>query len=365
MHFTDKYFILFQIEIAERISIKNDQTQSDGTEEAFIRKIFQLWIRHNLTLVCLEDLMKLMNEKPYYCTQFPTKKKQILRLMKNEDGVDPVYYTYCPQCKTYSKCSSVRNDQTACSHCETELRANETNYFVYLPIAKQITKTVKDHWSSIHAQSASTDDGIIRDVHDGQILKNIEKVYEKTDSTIYSLTLFLDGANRYKSTTRSIWPIQLVQNLLPPSERYNLDNILIAGLYYSDKKPDCMEYFLPLVQELKKLLITNIEISVQGKHLKILPIITNCVVDLPAKSHLQQITQYNGKNACTYCLHPGYQVQMNKKKVTRYTCGDRKYDLRTHEQTVNEMLRADRSGERINGVKGDYYCFSKKIKESN
>lgn len=344
----------------ERNSTKNDRTQpdSDSREQAFVRKISQHWVRHNLTLVCLEDLMKLINEKPHDCKQFPTEKKQILQLMKNEDSVDPVYYTYCPQCKNYSECFSLRNNQMACSHCETELRANETNYFVYLPIAKQIAKTVKDHWSSIHAQSASTDDGIIKDVHDGQILKNIERLYENTDSTIYSLTIFLDGANRYKSTTRSIWPIQLVQNLLPPSTRYHLDNIIIAGLYYSDKKPDCMEYFLPLVQELKKLLITSIEISVQGKKLKILPLITNCVVDLPAKSHLQQITQYNGKNACTYCLHPGYQVQMNKKKVTRYTCRDRKYDLRTHEQTINEMLRADRSGERINGVKGKYIWYA-------
>lgn len=296
--------------------------------------------------------MDLLNRKPDNIALFPKKKSQILQLMKNTESLDPIYYTYCKTCKSYSENRSMRNDQKECSNCRTELRPNETNYFVYFQIANQIKRSIRNNWEYIETHIDNTDEEKITDAHDGEILRQLENKFENTDSTVFSLALNLDGANRFKSNTLSIWPIQLVQNFLPPSIRYNHDNIIIAGLYYSDKKPDCLEYFLPLVNELKRLSNENIEMSVGEKHLKILPIITHCIVDLPAKSHLQQIVQYNGKNACTYCMHPSSQVKTNKRTFTRYTVDDREYALRTHDNTVQHMLKADKTGERIEGVKG-------------
>lgn len=332
---------------------QSHQTKSDREKSNFANKICQHWIKHNLTLRWLEDLMQLFNEKPDTVGRFPTNKTQILKMMKNADCIDPIYYTCCKKCKTYSENLSIRNDQRNCSNCKTELRASETNYFVYLPISNQIKRSIINNWKYIETQIEDTDDEKITDVHDSEILKNIEKHFENTDSTVYSLALNFDGANRFKSNTLSIWPIQLVQNLLPPSIRYNRENIIIAGLYYSNKKPDCLEYFLPLVNELKRLANENIGINVGEKHLKILPLITHCIVDLPAKSHLQQITQYNGKNACTYCLHPSCQVKANKQTYTRYTVGNQEHELRTHAETIQQMLKAEKTQKRINGVKGD------------
>lgn len=295
--------------------------------------------------------MKITNQKPETYRKWPTYKSQILKMMKGEESIGPVYYTYCEKCDIFSKAIAQRCNQTTCSRCEKELRANETNYFVYFPIRKQIERTVTENWNSINTQTDNTQP-VITDLHDGEILKKNQRKYVHTDKTIFSLTLNLDGANRFKSSNRSIWPILLTQGLLPPSIRYNLDNIILAGLFYSKKKPECLDSFLPLVEGMKQLQDKNIVIEMEEGSLKLLPIITQCVVDLPAKSHLQQITQFNGKQACTYCQHPGEQVKHGKRKFTRYTADSNQYDLRTHDETVKSMLRVEFSNTRVNGVKG-------------
>lgn len=295
--------------------------------------------------------MKLINEKPENCPKLPTQKAQILKLMKKPGNIDPIYYTHCPKCDEFTENRSRRNDQKNCSNCETELRPNETNYFVFLPVEPQIKKTITEKWEYLERRTTDNDLGNITDVCDGEIMKEVEKKFECTDTTICSLTLNFDGASRYKSNNLSIWPIQLVQNFLPPSIRYHRENIIIAGLYYGKNKPDCLEYFLPLINELKRFADRNIEMQLHGIHFKVLPLITHCVVDLPAKAHLQQTTQYNGKNGCTYCVHPGCQVKAVKKEI-RYTVRIPADSLRTEANTHVAMYRSNRTTKRVNGIKG-------------
>lgn len=186
---------------------------------------------------------------------------------------------------------------------------------------------------------------------DGEILKEVENEFGSSDTTICSLALNFDGASRYKSNNLSIWPIQLIQNFLPPSIRYHRKNIIIAGLYYGKHKPDCLEYFLPLINELKRFADHNIRMRVNGIDIRVLPVITHCVVDLPAKAHLQQTTQYNGRNGCTYCEHPGTQVKGDKKGI-RYTVRIPADDLRTQDKTFVAMYKSHKTDERVGGIKG-------------
>lgn len=255
--------------------------------------------------------MKLINDKPMNCRTLPTCKEQILKCMKRPSTINPIYYTYCPSCNQFTENRSTKNDQRYCSHCESELRPSETNFSVYLPIEEQIKKSITANWNYFSKNENSN--GNITDICDGEILKEVENKFGSTDTTICSLALNFDGASRYKSNNLSIWPIQLVQNFLPPSIRYHRKNIIIAGLYYGKHKPDCLEYFLPLINELKRFADRNIEMRVHGMHIRVLPVITHCVVDLPAKAHLQQTTQYNGRNGCTYCEHPGTEMKGAKK----------------------------------------------------
>lgn len=281
--------------------------------------------------------------------QFPTQKEQILKLMKKPKTINPVYYTHCPKCDAYTENCSIRSHQKICSTCANELRPNETNYFVFLPIEYQIKKSIENNWAHLKTRTDSND---MTDVCDGEIVKQIEKKIKNSHTTVCSMTLNFDGASRYKSNNLSLWPIQLVQNFLPPSIRYDRKNIIIAGLYYGKHKPDCLAYFLPLVNELKGSIDRNIEMQLNGLHIRVLPVITHCVLDLPAKAHFQQTTQYNGKNGCTYCLHPGCQVKGSNKSGIRYTVRIPADDLRTQENTLLAMHKSYKTKQRVDGIKG-------------
>lgn len=91
------------------------------------------------------------------------------------------------------------------------------------------------------------------DAYDGLILKKVLAQYKDTDVNILSLCINLDGANKFKSNVLSVWPIQLIQNYLPPSIRFIPNNIITTGLFYDKNKPDCYNYMMPLINEVNDL----------------------------------------------------------------------------------------------------------------
>lgn len=73
-------------------------------------------------------------------------------------------------------------------------------------------------WSLLQQRFLHGDDGIIRDIFDGQeYRKNAEFLKGKANVTF---TLNTDGVAIYKSSKIEIWPIWLQINELPPSQRY-------------------------------------------------------------------------------------------------------------------------------------------------
>lgn len=72
---------------------------------------------------------------------------------------------------------------------------------------------------------------VIRDLYDGTIWNGMEW----DDGIKMSLTMNADGAQCTKTTTKSMWMIQLYQNYLPPQLRYKRENILISTVHYEKK----------------------------------------------------------------------------------------------------------------------------------
>lgn len=102
---------------------------------------------------------------------------------------------------------------------------------------------------------------------------------------------------------------------------------------------------------MRKLQKTGITITKGEDVYKFIPIISHCVVDLPAKHMIQCIKQYNGKNACTYCKHPGESVKSKTKNVIRYTENGEKHNLRNSFETLSSMARGT-FAENIDGITG-------------
>lgn len=318
---------------------------SSSGEEAprrqdLVDHVLSHYIRHNITLSCLVDTLKLLAIAQSSNEEIPETKFSILKLIEERSSLSYKrnYYIECSKCAIYSGGSSTKHNNK-CNNCGQIIIAKESNFFIYMPVKNQIIDSLKMNWTLLEQfNEKKIDTDSISDVHSGIILRELNNSFSNSEGNIISLTLNTDGANKFKSNSFSVWPIQLIQNYLPPEIRFKPSNILTVGLYYGSKKPNCMQYFFPLVSEIEKLHDTGLSLTFKNQSYTFLPVITHCVVDLPAKRMLQCIKQYNGRNACTYCHHPGVTVQNSKKlKVIRYTYTYKSYPLRNNLETLKSM----------------------------
>lgn len=132
----------------------------------------------------------------------------------------------------------------------------------------------------------------IRDVYDGELIKEIPKT-----KSMCTLTLNTDGLVVHNSSQASLYPILFTCEFLPPEIRFKEKNLVVAGLFYGVHKPDYLKYLEPTVKEFEFLGTTGL--IENGSIFKFF--VTQGSFDLPIKSSLLQITQYNGYNACYYC----------------------------------------------------------------
>lgn len=316
--------------------IMEESEFSDG--DAIFNDVLQLYMKHNWTNNCLEDVCKLINIVPGATVDLPSTKYTIFKHFRDNccTNISKQYYIKSKSCQTY------RNEQV-CSVCKSVLKAKECNFFAYMPIENQLKIVIEKNWERIiNFDVDQLDDGHISDVQSGKILQTLHESSENSDANIISLALNTDGANKFKCNRRSIWPIQIVLNCLPPNLRYEPLNLLTVGVFYGLHKPDCLEFFQPLINAMKRLKEDGFTIRKDDEEYSFVPIITHCIVDLPAKHMLQCIKQYNGKKSCTYCTHPGECLDVpGSRKMIRYTEMGVTYPLRNSLDTMASMARGN------------------------
>lgn len=367
------FYVLKLCLFSGSLDILENSDHSQGNEiqpDDFIDQIIRKYLKHNLSLVCLEDFMELFNVNREMCDKLPTKKKQIMKLFsEHRDLIDIIFFMKCNKCQKTIRIKSDNDEPAKC--CDTILKKCETNFFIYLPIEKQLLQSIRNNWLYIKDFDTNSDKtNSYSDVHDGEILKSILNQYKNDDLNILSLCLNVDGANKFKSNKFSLWPIQFTQNFLPPRIRFQKENIIVAGLYYtdSDEKLNFRDYMLPLVHELNELKDNHITMNIEDQQYSFKPVITHCCVDLPAKSKLQETKQFGGYDACTYCEIPGEliviknsnskkkqnNVEKKPREFVRYVEGKDDHPLRDETETLKKMLLASSSSKKddLDGIKG-------------
>lgn len=356
--------------------------------------MMRIYLKHNESLECLMDWVKLFNTRLENCEKLPQGKVQFLNLFReNRDIFDIFFFVKYDRCQ---KCTKIQPDQKKglkCCHCDAVLKTNETNFFVIIPVEKQIEQSIEQNWAEISKFDTSESETLksYRDAHDGTILRNILNLYKDSDFNILSLCLNVDGANKFKSNSLSVWPIQLSQNYLPPHIRFVPQNIIVNGLFFhksgDGNELSFHEYMMPLITELNRLSTDLISVDIGDENYKFKPIITHCAVDLPAKSKLQETKQFGGYDACTYCEIPGESVLIEKsetkpnknqrptmkinkqlktksdtkvkkpKKFVRYVEEDCTHKIRDVVETLEKMLAANNGKKPIDGIKGKIQLF--------
>lgn len=311
--------------------LENDSTTEFGTEHPLTKAITTVMnnkLSSNGTLTSATNVVKMLNEMPGSQIKLPTdrnvlKKVAVLRYQQKN-------LVFC------EKCNELCNESGRCCACDLNTKKTKTNFFIYIPLEQQIRNTLDNHFDSILEHLDRQRGENISDIDDGVLHK---RACEKhPNSIVLSFTLNTDGCQLHNSQKKSVWPVQLYQNFLPPHLRFKSENILLVALYFEREKPDGKKLLYPLCKEMEKLVEDGIAFYRSGRIYHCIPVITNCSLDLPARKILSGLKLYSGKYACITCLHEGVSVTDHlKQKYIRYIRLTPKPPQRTHESIIKAV----------------------------
>ena len=162
-----------------------------------------------------------------------------------------------------------------------------------------------------------------------------------------ALMLNTDGVQKLKSSSMNIWPVYLAVTNFPPHLRMNLDHIILAGIWAGAKKPPMDVLLSPVISAIASLSSKGIEINIGSSKKIVRAELVAAVFDLPARSAVLNMKQYNGEYGCTCCTSIGKRLG-----GSRIYLPNGKAPLRTHSETQSLANRALHEGNAQKGVKG-------------
>lgn len=326
----------------------NNRKTYDAALQAQINSLTTFYSKSNVSLKNLESAAELIKATPGAVYEIPTTHYMLTKSVR-EASSSIEYFFECFQCNTFTPGSP----NIVCVKCNKKINKRDANYFAFIPFEKHLKRVIVKNFDVILNNDEKCKNATdFTDIQCGRIYKQVA-----AGSIVLSFVLNTDGVNVFQASKKSLWPIQLYQNFLPPSIRFVPENILVVGLYFGSKKPNIAGFILPFAKECRRIYEQNgFNIEHNGRNQHFIPMVTHCSCDLPAKAMIQEFVQYNGYNACAYCKHPGVPVKTQSKKtsstIVRYI---RKANvaIRSHKDTMNTLKKISKSSQLpIDGVKG-------------
>lgn len=237
------------------------------------------------------------------------------------------------------KCKKLCDESGECRLCKCITKKNKSNFVVKIAIKQQIKYLVHKYFPDILSyKNREKEKCSISDIDDGLLFTKLSN--ENPDCMLLTFTINSDGAPIYNSSNKSMWPIQLYANFLPPKIRFNKENILLYMLYVSKEKPDFKELFYHLAKEINELQEQKMAFFYNEKIFTCIPIIMLGAFDLPARAMASSLKQYSGQKSCVFCLHPGKQiVDRNGQKYIRYVRTNEEIESRTHHGVISAITK--------------------------
>jgi hypothetical protein len=232
-----------------------------------------------------------------------------------EKTINYYFHVYCSnlKCRKISKIKSGSDVKSfKCRNCEQDsMIENVEVAFVTFDLEAQLKELLENNKDELILPEKPWKEYPMIDVWSGKVHR---KILKKNKKPFISLTLNTDGIQIFKSSGQSLWPIILSVNNLPLHKRFRQDNLIVCGFHMSNKVT--MASFLEsLIMEVETLNNQGgIDLSI-GKYKIFCPL--TCL-DAPAKSKLQNMTQFNGFFGCTYCEDRGEFYNKSVKFSIRY-----------------------------------------------
>lgn len=156
-----------------------------------------------------------------------------------------------------------------------------------------------------------------------------------------------------KSCRKTIWPIYIMINELPPKERSK--HVLLVGLYVGQKDPNQNVFLQPFIEQANKLSLRGFQWNHNGNNVisRVIPLCA--VVDSVARFQMLNMSGINAYYACTFC----YQKAEHTVKGQRFPPCTYRVPKRTTESTIKDIQKTyEKRNERdarkryVKGVKG-------------
>ena len=186
------------------------------------------------------------------------------------------------------------------------------------------------------------------DIYDGEIYRELSRENEILSvKNNIAFQWYTDGVQIFRSSKYNIWGFFLVILELPYKLRYEVENVLLIGLWFGEKKPNPNLFLTPLKESLKSI-YHGIKVYAKDleSYIDIRGIIISGTCDLPAKALFLCMTQYNGKFGCQVCKELGQTLDR------RRVYPNKNIRLRTTEETTLHALQAVEINKPVCGVKG-------------
>lgn len=322
--------------------------------------ILTVAIRHSLTGEALNDILCLIN---LHCLSPNLCPKSLFQLKRHFHNItNPIVYHYfCAGCLEKITDKSKTN---ICPNmmCQRDLRSvGGLCYCLEVPLISQLQSLfTKPKFFNLldHRFKRSRRPNVIEDVYDGELYK---EHFEHENSFLrdkrnLSFTYNTDGVPLFKSSKFSLWPLYFAINELPCPQRFQKENMILAGLWYGESKPIMLNFLKPFHTALSKLETDGIEAkSPSGENLISKAILLLGTCDMPAKCMVCNSTQYNGFFGCLKCKQPGISVRTSKGGIVHafpFESSDPTGPARTHEQTREHARQAFEKRMTVDGIKG-------------
>ncbi|PIK38304.1 hypothetical protein BSL78_24855 [Apostichopus japonicus] len=280
----------------------------------------------------------------------------------------PVVHYYCSNCYHH-----IPKSAKMCSNelCKIDVTVSgAVSYFVQISLLhqlqvlfnrKEFSQQVRNH--RFHHLKTTTHN-CIRDVYDSKLYQDLYQAGFLNNPNNLSFAMNTDGVAIFKSSKLSMWPVYMIVNELPISERKARENMLMYGIWISPKKPIMWSFLNPLFLDLRKLESGVRLTDFSGEEFLCKAALLSCTCDLPAKSLVTNSIQFNGKHGCWHCLQPGetYRTESGGNcHVFPFNTEDPVGPKRTMEQilkdvkeTVSKIKNQDKAYV-TNGCKGPFW----------
>ena len=239
----------------------------------------------------------------------PSDPDKLDAIFNNQENV--TYHATCPHCGTYAGKLEDLEDDFVCSNSkclQTSKWSNPSleNLFSVINPSTAVAELLSQHeeYYDYVVRERKHEEGIIQDIYDGDKYLEFVNSLGPDDRQNYVTCIGnTDGATPYRFSKKTVWPVYIMLNEIPPQERLN--KVIVVGLWFGKTKPDLNMLLDPIIDMMNELSENGIKVKIKGesRNIKLYNLVYS--LDAMARSPAQGTKCCTGYNGCCWCLHPG------------------------------------------------------------